>query len=83
MVGGYIEVVYPFDDKACIICNEEGKISGMEPNRKLLDKKGRVIDVLFGPFIVAGLTDELDDFVDLTDEQAAKYAKMYADPDIQ
>lgn len=24
-VGGMIEVIYPFDDMVCIVCNEEGK----------------------------------------------------------
>lgn len=27
-VGGFIEVTYPFDDNAGIICNDEGKITG-------------------------------------------------------
>ena len=30
IVGGCIEVVYPFDDPVAIICNEEGKINGLE-----------------------------------------------------
>ena len=28
-VDGYIQVLYPFDDYACIICNEEGKLTGL------------------------------------------------------
>ncbi len=27
-VGGMIEVIYPFDDMVCIVCNEEGKLNG-------------------------------------------------------
>ena len=36
-VGGYIEVVYPDDNETCIICNEEGKLIGMEGNRRIGD----------------------------------------------
>lgn len=36
LVGGWIEEVYlPFDDDIVIICNEEGKINGMELNRDI------------------------------------------------
>lgn len=35
IVGGYIEAVYPFDNPVVIICNEEGKIIGLELNRAL------------------------------------------------
>ena len=31
-VGGYSEI-YPVDEEVCIVCNEEGKINGMELNR--------------------------------------------------
>lgn len=30
-VGGYIET-YTFAEDACVICNEEGKLTGLEPN---------------------------------------------------
>ena len=33
LVGGYIECVYPFDKEYILVCNEEGKINGLEPNR--------------------------------------------------
>ena len=28
-VDGYIQVLYPFDDSVCIICNENGKLTGL------------------------------------------------------
>lgn len=28
LVGGTIEVVYPFDDPVALICNDEGKLMG-------------------------------------------------------
>ena len=30
-VGGSIQAIYPFEEEAAIICNEEGKINGLEP----------------------------------------------------
>lgn len=50
IVGGYIEAVYPFGDPVAIICNEEGKINGMELNRALRDENGKVYDSWQGHF---------------------------------
>lgn len=75
IVGGRIEVLYPFNDKACIICNEEGKIHGLEPNRGLFNSSGDLYDIIAGKFIIAGLSD--DNFDSLTDEQIEKYSKKY------
>lgn len=33
IVGGYIEPYYGFEEEVCIVCNEEGKIQGLPPNR--------------------------------------------------
>lgn len=75
-VGGYIEAIYPFDDEVCLICNEEGKLLGMEPNRPLYDEHGNVYDVICGPFIVAGLTE--DNFGSLTATQAVAYMEKFS-----
>lgn len=52
-VGGYIEAVYPFEDEYFIFDNEEGKLSGLEPNRNLGD-----YDVICGNFIVCKETEK-------------------------
>lgn len=41
-VGGYIEATYPWEDTAAIICNEEGKITGLPLNRSLRDDEGNI-----------------------------------------
>ena len=33
VVGGDIEEYMPFEDEVAIICNEEGKVNGLTPNR--------------------------------------------------
>lgn len=76
-VGGYIEAVYPFEDTVAIICNEEGKLCGMKPNRALYHE-GKIYDILHGTFFVAGVGAE--DFCSLTDAQIALYTERFKTP---
>ena len=57
-VKGSIEAVYPFQDEACIICNEDGKLLKMDLNRALRDEDGDVYDIIAGTFLVAGLGEK-------------------------
>lgn len=77
-VLGYIEAYYPFEDDVAVICNDEGKINGMLPNRGIFDEDGNLIDIIFGPFLVTGLTK--DAFGTLDVELIEKYADMFAMP---
>ena len=54
-VGGFIEAVYPFSDPVAIVCNEEGKMNGMELNRALYTEDGTMFDIVAGPMFVCGL----------------------------
>lgn len=59
IVGGHIETVRLTKD-AVIVCNEEGKIRGLEKNFIM----GRIVpDVFVGTVIVAGT--KADDFTDI------------------
>ena len=80
IVGGYIECIYPFDDNVGIIANEEGMLIGLEPNRALRNDEGSIYDIIFGTFIVAGLTE--DDFGSLTDEKIEKYLAEFFLPEL-
>ena len=71
-VGGLIELIYN-GDGTFIVCNDEGKLTGMEGNRIL--ENGSVIA---GPFFVVGDTGE--DFRSLTDEEVEKYMQKFAEP---
>lgn len=66
-VGGYIQVIYPFDDPVAIICDEEGKLNGLDLNRALRDEHGVIYDIVAGTFLVVGLSE--DDFSSLGDGQ--------------
>ena len=78
-VGGYIEAVYPFDDPVAIVCNDDGKFNGMQPNRALYDTDGEIMDIIAGTFLIVGLSD--DNFAELSDELAAKYAALFGTPE--
>ena len=77
-VDGNIEVVYPFDDQVGLVMNEEGKINGLPLNRALQDEKGNLVDVIAGPFMVVGLTEE--SFGSLTQEQMKTYGDKFHTP---
>ena len=57
-VGGYIQAVYPFEDKVALICNEDGKLNGLPFNRTLRDSSDNVYDIIAGTFLVVGLDEE-------------------------
>lgn len=70
-VEGFFETVY-VDNGGILCCNEEGKLNGMEMNRRL---EG---DIICGPFFIVGEGEE--DFVSLTDEQVEIFMKKFGEP---
>lgn len=79
-VGGTIQAVYPFSDPVAIVCNDEGKLLGLEYNRALRDDDGSVYDILCGPFFICGLGEE--DFTSLSEELLRKYAQFFQHPEL-
>ena len=81
MVDGYIQAIYPYEDPVAIVCNEEGKLMGLEPNRAVRDPDtNEITDIICGTFFVCGLGEE--DFCSLTEEQITKYSKLFHSPEI-
>lgn len=75
-VEGYIEVVYPLDDKGGLfICNENSKLEGRELNRPLTHY-GKTVDVIAGTFIIVG-DDNGEDFGSLNDQQIDYYKEQF------
>ena len=70
-VEGHMETVY-MGDNTVLICNEEGKVKGMDCNRRVGD------DVIVGPFFIVG--EDGEDFRSLTDEEAQRYMERFAQP---
>ena len=72
LVGGYIEYTYLEDcDDVAVVCNEEGKIYGLPPNRDI----GH--DIIVGNFFIVGDDPELGEDRSLTEEQIEKYSKYF------
>lgn len=84
VVGGYIEEYMPFDDEVAIICNEEGKISGLPYNRAIYgeeDGKKVIQDIIAGPFFVAYAPAEAENFMSLPKNLADKYKDKFKYPE--
>ena len=71
---GLIEVIY-LDATTCLICNEEGKLLGLTPNRRL------GMDVICGVFYVAG-QDRNGNFTSLAKEAMEYYQNHFRYPDV-
>ena len=59
---------------ACLVCNDEGKLMGMEGNRRL------GCDIIAGPFFIAGDPGD-GNLCSLTMEQRERYARRFAQPE--
>ena len=82
LVGGYIQAIYPFEDRVALVCNDEGKLRGLPLNRALRDKDGEIYDAISGTFFLCAAPADSDNFQSLTDEQVAKYKALLQTPEI-
>lgn len=71
VVGGPITAIYPWEDQAAIVCNDEALLLNLPFNRSVEGGYGGV----FGPFFVCGLGEE--DFCSLTPEQVKAYKAKF------
>jgi hypothetical protein len=68
-VEGLIEII-EIDGKTCLLCNEEGKLNGMEPNRRFGS------DVLCGTFYVTG-QDKHGNLASLSQKNIQIYTALF------
>ena len=78
-VGGDIGAAYPFSDPVALVCNDEGKLIGLDLNRGLRDENGEIYDIMAGTFLVVGLGEE--DFTSLSPELVQKYTEHFRQPE--
>lgn len=82
LVGGDIEEYMPFEDEVAIICNEEGKITGMAPNRAVYEENSReMLDIICGKFFIAYAPFEAEKFRSLPPDLAEKYREKFKYPE--
>ena len=46
IVGGLIQVLYPYERPVALVANDEGKMLGLPMNRGLRDEAGELYDIL-------------------------------------
>ena len=71
---GLIEII-PLDDEVNILCNEEAKIIGLEPNRHFFS------EVLCGVFYITGQDDE-GNLCSLSAKDMERYKEFFAVPEV-
>lgn len=74
LVGGPIQALYPWPDRAAIVCNDEGKLIGLPYNRVL-----EGVGIIAGTFFVCGIQGE--NFCSLTEQQTETYRQMFHSPE--
>jgi hypothetical protein len=72
-VGGLIDIL-SFDKNVCILFNDEGKLIGLEGNRRIGN------DIIAGNFYICG-DNGCGELVSLNDEEIEKYKKMFYEPE--
>ena len=79
-VGGDIEAYYPFEEQICIVCNSEGKISGLPLNRAIRDEDtNEIVDIVAGTFFICDCSGE--SLGSLSKEQQKRYLEKYRLPE--
>ena len=72
-VGGLIDIV-DLNDDACILLNDEGKLTGLEGNRRVGN------DVIVGNFYVCGSSED-GQLVSLSDAEMESYKERFWEPE--
>ena len=81
LVGGNIEMTYPFEDEyLAVISNEESKLLDLPPNRAIRSADGSVIDIYCGTMVVVALAQE-GEYRDLTRREAKTVLQMWGPPE--
>ena len=74
---GLIEIIQPDNEEdwqICLLCNEEGKILNLPPNRRIGN------DIICGTFYITS-QDRFGNLASLNETQKQKYLKRFAEPE--
>ena len=83
VVGGLIQAIYPFEEEVALICNDEGKLLGLPPNRVLRHPEtGEIYDIVVGTFFLCSAPSNSENFESLTEEQTQRYTKYFSTPEL-
>ena len=83
MVGGLIQLLYPFEGpELALICNDEGRILGLPYNRALRDEDGRIYDVVAGTFFLCRAPADSENLEGLTEKQVKFCMNRFKRPEL-
>lgn len=75
-----IQAVYPYEEEVCIICDDEGKLTGRPLNRALRDEDTKEIyDIIAGTFFVCSCKEPR--YTSLSTDQQRRYLNLYKWPE--
>ena len=82
VVGGLIQAIYPFDEPVALVCNEEGKLLPLLPNRTLRHPEtGQIYDVIYGTFFLCSAPPDSENFESRSPEQIDRYTSHFKFPE--
>lgn len=82
IVGGPIQILYPFQDPVALICHEEGKLLGLPLNRSLRDDCGQIYDAIAGTFFLCGAPPDSDHLDSIPEKLISKYQERFTSPEV-
>ena len=82
IVGGLIQAIYPFPEEIALVCNEEGMLLRLPPNRGLWDETGVLYDIVCGTFFLCGAPSDSESFSGLTTEQVTELERRFHTPEM-
>lgn len=83
VVGGKLQALYPFDDSAAIVCNEEADHLNLPKNRAIYSEDGKTVTtIISGTFFVCDAPFWSEHFLSLSAEQLERYSAIFAVPEI-
>lgn len=82
LVQGHIEEYMPFEDEVAIVCNEEGKMLGLDLNRGIKGENGDLQDIICGNFFICYAPIESEEFLSMPQDLKIKYLQMFKQPEV-
>ncbi len=74
-----IQTFYPYEDLVVLVCDDEGKLNGSQPNRAIYGEDGKMMDIIFGKFFICDCSTP--EFKSLPDDMMEKYKNQFLMPE--
>ena len=81
LVRGSIEEYMPFKDPVAIVCNMEGKLRGLDPNREVYDEYSGERDIIRGDFFLCYARPDSEVYESMPPEMEEKYRRKFDYPE--